>query len=165
MLRGIMPEITQFAMDGISGKPLPVGFPYKVEIENACGTTFFPCLVGAIKLNESGLGDGLEIENYAGFDGGRGVMQVRGDDVPADWWKPQVNIQYAVDQCLRRWHAYWKERAQDEALIRAIGASYNAGYAKALVGYSENDIDGYTLNRYGERAYQKYAELTSGVIP
>ena len=72
-------------MDGISGKPLPVGFPYKSK-SRTCAARRFPSLVGAIKLNESGLGDGLEIENYAGFDGGRGVMQVRGDDVPADWW-------------------------------------------------------------------------------
>ena len=151
-------------MDGISGKPLPVGFPYKSIIEQICGTTFFPCLVGAIKLNETGLGQGPHTETNVSFDGGHGIMQLT-SSYPSDWQTPHSNIAYAVEHFLKPDFNYWKSHLQAEPLIRAIAASYNAGLGNAQVGHNEGDLDKFTTQRYGERCYSKYFELINGRIP
>ena len=63
--------------DGIAGTALPADFPYKQIIEQLCfENNVSPCLVGAIKMNETGLGQGPETENDISGDGGHGIMQL-----------------------------------------------------------------------------------------
>lgn len=153
--------------DGISGQPLPNGFPYKTEIEQLCDTptpeTFFPCLVGAIKMNETGLGQGPATEWDISGDGGHGIMQLT-SSFPDDWEEPAGNIGYAIRHFLMPAYEYWKQTLQGGDLIRAIAATYNGGLGNAQAGHDEGDIDKFTTNRYGERALAHYINLAGGTI-
>jgi hypothetical protein len=153
--------------NGISAAPLPTGFPYKAIIEQVCGTTFFPCLVGAIKMNETGLGQGPTTENVISFDGGHGIMQLT-SAWPDDWQDPQANIRFAVEQFMTGSYAVWTSSPYSLSggdLVRAIAASYNAGYEQALAGHKAGDFDRYTTNQYAARALAHYQQLIQGVIP
>jgi hypothetical protein len=84
-------------IQGISGAPLPEGFPYKAIIEAVCGEAFPPCLMGAIKMNETGLGEGPAAELNISFDGGHGLMQLT-SSWPTDWAEPAYNAGYGNAQ-------------------------------------------------------------------
>lgn len=150
-------------IDGISGESLPADFPYKTVIEEACGADFFPCLVGAIKMNETGLGCGLETEQCISGDGGHGIMQLT-SSYPDNWQEPLPNIDYAVDHFLRLAYEFWRPTLQGSDLVRAIAATYNGGLGNAEAGHAEGDIDRYTTNRYGDRALAHYEALIAGRI-
>lgn len=152
--------------NGISGAPLPDGFPYKQTIEVICGTTFFPCLVGAIKMNETGLGHGPDTENDVSFDGGHGIMQLT-SSWPSNWQDPHANIQYAVEEFMRGAYASFTSPPYSfsgDTLVKAIAAAYNAGFANAVAGHNEGDLDKYTTNNYGARALTHYHNLLNGVM-
>lgn len=150
--------------DGISGAALPAGFPYKSEIEISCWRNgFFPCVVGAIKINETGLGCGFDTETCISGDGGRGIMQLT-SSYPSDWPTPRSNIEFAVAQFLLPAYTAWKDKLQGDDLVRAIAATYNAGFGNAQAGHDEGDLDKYTTNRYAERALAHYKALITGNI-
>ena len=152
--------------NGISGAPLPQGFPYASIIAQVCGETFFPCLVGAIKMNETGLGYGPTTENDISGDGGHGIMQLT-SSFPADWQDPATNIHYAVSTFLVPAYDNWTSppySLQGDSLVRAIAASYNAGFGNAVRWHNEyGDVDHGTTNRYGDRALAHYKNLLDGI--
>jgi|SRR6185312_6683470 len=148
---------------GISATTLPDGFPYKAIIEDLCGSTFFPCLVGAIKLNETGTGFGPVTENDISGDGGRGVMQLT-SSYPSNWQDPKANIRYAIKHFLVPAMNEWSSELQGDDLVRAIAATYNAGLGNAQAGHKIGDIDAYTTNRYGERCLKRYQALLQGMV-
>jgi len=150
--------------DGISGAPLPSGFPYAAIIAARCiPDSFFPCLVGAIKMNETGLGHGPDTETIVSGDGGRGIMQLT-SSYPSNWTNGAVNIGYAIDHFLIPAYQAWRGELQGPDLIRAIAATYNAGLGNAQAGHREGDVDKYTTNRYGARALAHYQNLLKGVL-
>jgi len=154
--------------NGISGAALPNGFPYKSIIEQVCADkAFFPCLVGAIKMNETGLGQGPVSENDISFDGGHGLMQLT-SSWPDNWEDPETNIAYAVQMYMLGAYASWTSppySLDGDDLVRAIAASYNAGFDNALAGHRIGNVDAYTTNNYGARALSNYKALVAGTIP
>lgn len=154
--------------NGISGKGLPEGFPYKAIIETLCVKhNFFPCVVGAIKINETGLGQGPTTENDVSGDGGHGIMQLT-SYVPPDWQNPTVNIECAITKFLLPDYAVWTSppySLSGEELVKALAASYNAGFDNALAGHKQGNVDLYTTHNYGQRALSNEIALTQGTIP
>lgn len=150
-------------INGISGNLLPTGFPYKAIIENLCGSKVPPCLVGAIKLNETGTGSGPVTEQDISGDGGRGIMQLT-SSYPKNWQDPTANISYAVSHFIIPAMNEWKDELQGDNLVRAIAATYNAGLGNAQAGHKIGDIDAYTTNRYGERCLQRYQALLQDMV-
>lgn len=163
---------------GISGAALPAGFPFKQQIENVCASparNFPPCLVGAIKMNETGLGDDPAALEYGadpetgllpnGDNAGHGIMQLTSSWPDPGWDNAWTNIAYAVDHFLIPALVAWKDSLQGDDLVRAIAASYNAGLGKARQGHCEGDVDKYTTNDYGARALKEYTALAAGTIP
>jgi hypothetical protein len=148
---------------GISGAPLPEGFPYKAIIEAVCGEAFPPCLMGAIKMNETGLGEGPAAELNISFDGGHGLMQLT-SSYPTDWAEPAANFRYALEQFLLPALVDWQDAEQGDNLVRCIAATYNAGYGNAQAGHAEGDVDKYTTNRYATRALAHFTALSAGRI-
>lgn len=147
---------------GISGQPLPASFPYASIINQLCGDRTPPCLVGAIKFNETGLGCGPETENCVSFDGGRGVMQLT-SSYPSDWTDPRSNIGYAIahfiDPAIDAWIALG---LQGDDLVRAVAASYNEGLGTAELAHkTRDDVDAYTTHAYGMRALEEFKRLVS----
>lgn len=150
--------------DGISGTLLVATFPYAKIINNLClQVDFFPCLVGGVKMNETGLGQGPTTENDISGDGGHGIMQLT-SSYPSTWQEPQANIGYAIDHFLLPAYAYWREELQGDDLVRAIAATYNAGLGNAQAGHAEGDVDRYTTNHYAARCLEHYHNLVKGVI-
>lgn len=150
--------------DGISGAILPAAFPYAKIINNlALQVDFFPCLVGAVKMNETGLGKGPTTETDISGDGGHGIMQLT-SSYPSTWQEPAANIGYAIDHFLLPAYAYWREHLQGNDLVRAIAATFNAGLGNAQAGHNEGNVDRYTTNYYAARALRHYQDLTKGVI-
>jgi len=145
--------------DGISGAPLPPGFPYK-DIIDALSVKYqvSPCLVGAIKVNESGLSDPPDVMSG---DGGHGLMQLT-SSWPENWADPYANIEYAIAHFIVPAWQYWDQWLQGEGLIRAIAASYNAGLGNAIAGHEKGNVDLYTTNNYGQRALEHYQDLLAG---
>lgn len=150
--------------DGISGAPCPNALPYAQIINSLCiARNFFPCLVGAIKMNETGLGQGPTTENDISADGGHGIMQLT-SSYPSDWADPTANITYAIDHFLIPAYDAWKDQLQGDDLVRAIAATYNAGYGNAASGHSIGNVDAYTTNDYGARALTHYTALVAGLV-
>lgn len=151
--------------DGIDGAPLPAGFPYKDIIEQVClDNGVAPCLVGAIKMNETGLGQGPGTENDISGDGGHGIMQLT-SSFPDNWQDPTANISYAVEHFIVPAWADWDETLQGDDLVRAIAATYNAGYGSAYAGHVKGNVDLYSTDNYGARCLAKYTALIGGTIP
>lgn len=159
---------------GISNAPLPAHFPFGDIIAAQCKEyAFYPCLVGAIKLNETGIStDPNELQAgtdpYTGLlpdgsNGGRGPMQLT-SSYPVNWRDPATNIGYAIYHFLIPALREWEEMLQGDDLVRAIAASYNAGFGNAERGHLEGDVDRYTTDRYGERALAHYHNLIGGRI-
>lgn len=150
------------ARDGISGAPLPAGFPYKDLIDSlSLKYEVSPCLVGAIKMNESGLTDSPDVESG---DGGHGLMQLT-SSYPDNWQDPATNIEYAIKNFIIPAWQYWDQYLQADGLVRAIAASYNAGIGAAIEGHDKGNVDLYTTDNYGERALTNYTALSQGSIP
>lgn len=148
--------------DGISGAPLPAEFPYKSIIEQVCfENDCSPCLVGAIKINETGLTDPPDVVSA---DGGHGLMQLT-SSYPPDWADPEANFRYAVQNFILPAWTYWNTSLQGDDLVRAIAASYNAGIGGAQNGHDQGNVDLYTTNNYGARALANYTSLVGGTIP
>ena len=152
--------------DGIAGTALPADFPYKQIIEQLCfENNVSPCLVGAIKMNETGLGQGPETENDISGDGGHGIMQLT-SSFTDDWQDPAANIGYAIAHFIVPAWTYWAAQGETgEALAKCIAATYNAGLGNAQAGFASGDVDEYTTNNYGERAVTKMQALIGGTIP
>ena len=129
-----------------------------------------PCLVGAIKINETGLGQGPTTENDISGDGGHGIMQLT-SSYPNDWQDPATNIAYAIEHFIVPAWNYWANAnafsaaQQGEALVKCIAATYNAGLGNVQEGFERGNVDLYTTNNYGERAVANYAALVGGTIP
>lgn len=150
--------------DGISGALCPNALPYAQIINNLClSRNFMPCLVGAIKMNETGLGQGPTTENDISADGGHGIMQLT-SSYPDDWADPTANITYAIDHFLIPAYENWKGELQGDDLVRAIGATYNAGLGAAQSGHVNDDIDLYTTNDYGARCLAHFKNLVAGTV-
>lgn len=149
--------------DGISGAALPAGFPYKPIIEKVCfENDCSPCLVAAIKMNETGLDDPPDIVSG---DGGHGLMQLT-SSYPSNWADPYANFQYAVQNYITPAWAFWVgEGLQGGDLVRAIAAEYNAGRGGAEEGHAEGDIGKYTTDHYDQRCLSNYLALIGGTIP
>lgn len=174
---------------GISGAPLPAEFPFAVEITNACtAKNFPPCLVGAVKANETSAstdpkimqigtwpgsdyltnaaGTGPDTENAAGH----GIFQLT-SSWPANWDDPQASALYAIERFLQPAIDFWTANGfSGDNLVKAVCASYNAGQGAAWnyhVRY--NDVDGVppnsTTNRYGARGVAAYNTLITGKLP
>jgi len=151
--------------NGVSGAPLPVGFPYKTIIDLiGMSSNFSPCLIGAVKMNETGLGQGPTSEQDVSGDGGHGLMQLT-SSWPSDWKDPQANISYAVEHFLIPAFNAWKGTLQGDDLVRAIAATYNAGLGNAEAGHAEGDVGKFTTNHYDQRCLVKYKALVGGTIP
>jgi hypothetical protein len=163
--------------DGISGAALPAGFPYKSVIETACfASNCSPCLVGAIKMNETGLNavdaelqDGCDASTGLMPDGsncGRGPMQLT-SSFPPDWSTPSSNFAYAITQFIMPAWTYWVNAGlQGYDLVRAIAASYNAGIGGAQQGHDQGNVDLYTTGGdYGANALANFQSLVAGTIP
>jgi hypothetical protein len=154
--------------DGVSGAPCPNGLPYAQLINSLClARDFFPCLVGAIKMNETGLGQGPATEHDISADGGHGIMQLT-SSFPSDWADPRANIAYAVDHFLLPNYQVLVAPPysfQGDDLVRAVAAAYNEG-----LGTAEEDHDRYsnvdygTTNDYGARALIHYQNLVAGTV-
>ena len=149
--------------DGISGVPLPDGFPYKDIIDTVgVANNVSPCLIGAIKVNESGLADPPDVQSA---DGGHGLMQLT-SSWPSDWADPQANFTYAVAHFITPAWQYWADQGLvGENLVRAIAATYNAGLGNAIAGHRNGNVDELTTNNYGARALANYQALIGGTIP
>lgn len=162
--------------DGISGHLCPNGVPFAGIINTeSLAADFFPCLVAAIKLNETGLGtnaaclqDGANPATGLMPDGsnaGHGIMQLT-SSWPSDWNTPDGNIRYAITQYLVPAYEAWRGKLQGSDLVRAIAATYNAGYGNALRGHEEyGNVDQFTTNGYGSRALANYVALVGGTVP
>jgi hypothetical protein len=154
--------------DGIEGIALPGDFPYATIINTLCDEpepgNYFPCLVGAVKFNETGLGYGDATENDISADGGHGIMQLT-SSFPDNWQDPTTNIDYAITNFLIPAYTAWKAVEQGDNLVRCIAATYNAGYSLAQAGHNAGNVDLYTTNNYGARALSVYQMLVNGDIP
>lgn len=145
--------------------PCPDNFPYADTINELClARDFFPCLVAAIKVNETGLGHGPSTEQDISFDGGRGVMQLT-SSYPDNWQDPTANITYAINHFLVPAYDYWKDQLQGGDLVRAIAATYNGGLGNAEAGHRAGNLDQFTTNDYAARCLQHYEALVAGTIP
>ena len=150
--------------DGISGAPCPNALPYAQIINSLCiARNFFPCLVGAIKMTETGLGSGPATENDISADGGHGIMQLT-SSYPDDWADPTANITYAIDHFLVPAYNDWRTTLQGDDLVRAIAATYNAGLGNAQAGHAQGNVDLYTTNDYGARALAHEQALVLGNV-
>lgn len=150
--------------DGVSGALVVASFPYAKIINSlSLSANFFPCLVAAIKMNETGLGQGPATENDISGDGGRGIMQLT-SSYPSDWQQPQANIGYAITHFLVPAYVDWRGELRGNDLVRAIAATYNAGLGNAQAGHAAGDLDKYTTNRYGARCLGHYQNLCKGII-
>lgn len=162
--------------DGISGAACPDALPFASVINQACiDYDFFPPLVGAIKYNETGLStDPAEMEAGAdrttgllrdGSHAGHGIMQLT-SSWPSTWADPASNVRYAITYYLRPSYEYWRTIVQGDDLVRAVAASYNAGFGAAMSSHNQyGDVDYYTTCRYGERALFAYHALRQGRLP
>lgn len=151
--------------NGISAALVPNEFPY-ADIINVQATfqDFFPCVVAAIKVNETGLGQGPTTENDISGDGGHGIMQLT-SSWPSDWQEPELNIEYAIEHYMVPAYEYWLGKLQGDDLVRAIAATYNAGLGNALAGHANGNLDEFTTNNYAARCLSHYQALITGVIP
>jgi hypothetical protein len=153
------------ARDGVSGAPCPSAFPY-ADIINTLAVEFnvSPCLVAALKFNETGLGHGPESEQVISFDGGHGLLQLT-SSWPEDWQDPTANIRYAIEQYIIPAWNYWRNYVQGGDLVRGIAATYNSGLGGAEAGHAEGNFDLNTTNNYASRCFEAYHTLTEGGIP
>jgi hypothetical protein len=150
------------ARDGISGLPLPAAFPYWQIFQDLCMKyEVAPCLVGAIKVNESGLTDPPDVMSG---DGGHGLMQLT-SSWPENWADPATNIEFAIVNFILPDWRYWDQYLQGDGLVRAIAASYNAGLGNAIAGHEQGNLDLYTTDNYAARALANYYQLAAGTLP
>jgi hypothetical protein len=149
--------------DNVSGTPVPSGFPYSTLINQiAAANNVAPCLVAAIKINETGLNDPPDIVSG---DGGHGLWQLT-SSYPSDWADPEANCTYAVQNFIVPAWEYWAGCGQTgEALVKCIAAEFNGGRGNAQAGFDEGNVDAYTTNNYGARAVANFQSLISGQIP
>lgn len=159
---------------GISGAPLPAGFPCGSIIADACESAgFFPLVVGAIKMNETGWStnaDELQIGADAttlllpdGSRAGVGLMQLT-SSYPDNWRDPLATFLYAIHHFLIPALDAWKNDLQGDDLVRAMAATYNGGLGAAEDGHAQGDLDLFTTDHYAQRALTHYHALLKGVI-
>lgn len=144
--------------NGISGAPVASKHEYaQIVTELGAAENVAPLLVYAIRLNETSEGDPPDIVSG---DGGHGVMQLT-SSYPPDWADPRANIAFAIENFIAPEWASWVRDTglQGENLVRAIAASYNAGYGAALAAHNAGDVDAATTNQYGARALANYRRL------
>jgi hypothetical protein len=161
---------------GISGTALPAGFPYKTIIEQQCfENNCPPCLVGAIKLNETGLNqDDTELQDGCnaatmllpdGTNCGRGPMQLT-SSWPSDWQDPAASFRYAIQEFINpAIAAFAALGVTGPALVKCAAAAYNEGLGTAELAHAEGYVDKYDTDDYGLRAEQSYTALIAGTIP
>jgi hypothetical protein len=174
---------------GISGAALPEGFPFALEIANVCAAKDFPpCLVGAMKANETGASADpkiMQIGTWPGSDyltnaagngpdptqnAGHGPYQLT-YSWPSNWDDPTASTAYAIDNFLQPAVDFWvANKFGGDNLVKAVLASYNAG-TNTVWGYhvKYNDLDGVapncTTDKYGARGLTAYTALVSGKLP
>lgn len=158
----------------ISGLPLPVGFPFRNEITEACDRVDAPpCLVGAIKLNETGMStNAAELQDGCvpgtekmpdGSDAGHGIFQLS-SSWPSDWNNPLANAVYAVRVFIVPAITFWYSAHgyTGDDLVRCVAASYNAGISAAWVGHLEGSVDAFTTDDYAQRCLAHFQMLVAG---
>lgn len=150
--------------NGINGDPLPSDFPYAGTINTLCVEfTCSPALVGAIKMNETGLGQGDTTNNVVSSDGGHGIMQLT-SSYPLDWNVPASNITWAIRQfILQAWTAFAKMGEEGDDLVRCIAAAYNEGLGTAIEAHDVyGNVDEWDTDQYGARALAHYHAIIGG---
>jgi hypothetical protein len=168
----------------LRGAPLPANLklPFTAEIERACevAPTFSPLVAMAIKWCETGSStDPARLQGGAdpttllmpdGSNAGRGIFQLT-SSFPANWRDPYENALYAVEHFLLPAESFWANQygLQGEALVRAIGAEYNAGRLGAQQGHDLADIGLFTTFldglSYADRCLLHYQNLEKGAMP
>jgi hypothetical protein len=155
--------------NGISGAPVPTSLPYSNNINDAAiQTDFSPIFLYSICWHESIQGevDGFwdDASTVISNDGGHGLAQLT-SSYPTDWADPTANAQYAVTNFLLPDMAVWTEQfgVTGDILIKCVAASYNAGLAGAEEGHSQNDVDLYTTDEYGQAVLNIYYDILNTV--
>ena len=154
---------------GISGTHLPANFPFAVTFNMIAGTKgFFPCVLGAVAWEETlKVLTPAQAMPYISSDNGHGIFQLT-DSWPKDWQVPSSSAAYACDDYLLPALKQWTTQTtlQGDDLIRAVAATYNAGWQNAWDGHLNGNVDEYTTNQdYGTRVLADYHTLVAGLIP
>ena len=155
---------------GVSGKPIPSGLPYEEQIKDACFVySFPPCLAYAIASVETIGGEVAGSWNAAtviSADGGHGLFQLT-SYVPPGWDDPATNASCAVLDWLvpDATRAFQELRLSGDNLVRAVAASFNAGWYGMMSGHRLNDVDRFTTNHYAARVLANYHKLVAGQSP
>ena len=145
-------------IEGIEAKPVPEHHEFSAMVNDLCiAANVPPCLVYAIRLNETSEGDP---PNVTSGDGGHGIMQLT-SSFPDDWEDPKSNFTYAINHFIAPDldQAVKDTGLQGDGLIRFVAAAYNAGYGTAIEDHNRGDVDAHTTNRYGERAVAHFHDL------
>lgn len=155
---------------GISGAPIPSGLPYADIIQAACEQrNFWPCVAYAIACNETIIGQlngKWDAATVVSEDGGHGLFQLT-SSWPDNWEDPAANTAYALDHFLlnaRDEWLTWSKGIEGTDLVRAIAATFNAGFGGAWKGHENGDVDLYTTDDYGARAAAIYERLITGTF-
>lgn len=158
-------------IDDIAGKLVPARHEYAESVnELSAAANVPPCLVYAIRLNETSEGDPPTVlEDGAnpdtgllpnGDNAGHGIMQLT-SSWPSDWANPSSNIEYAIAHFIKPdlEQAVIDTGLQGDGLIRFVGAAYNSGYGAALRNHNLGDVDLGDTNRYGDRVLKHFNDL------
>jgi hypothetical protein len=162
---------------GISGAPVPSGLPFAAQVMAASATAGVPpCLVYAIKVNETGLGRVADVLQDGalstglmpdGSNAGHGIFQLT-SSWPLTWADPQANANYAVRCFISPAIEFWNgvHGYTGDALVRCVAASFNAGVGAAWLWHVEyNNVDAFDTDHYGARALKHYHDLILGKSP
>ena len=149
---------------GVSGQLVMRGLLYADTTNHVCVSyDFFPCVAYAIFWQESIEGEvngKWDAKTVVSGDGGHGIGQLT-SSWPDNWQDPVANITYAVEHFMVPALQDWQNLLHGDDLVRAIAATYNAGFGQAWNGHVLGDLDMYTTDRYGERALATYRSLTT----
>lgn len=143
---------------GISGAPVASTYPYADLTNSICLThNFPPPLAYAIFWQESIQGQvngKWDAATVVSGDGGHGIGQLT-SSYPDNWDVPFTNITYAIEHFLIPAMQDWPS-LEGEDLVRAVAATYNAGYGNAYQGHQQGDVDMYTTDHYAQRVLESY---------
>lgn len=138
------------------------GLPYSDITNQVCVVReFFPCVAYAIFWQESIEGETegkWDAKTIVSEDGGHGIGQLT-SSWPSNWEDPRANIDYAVEHFMVPAFHNWRGELLGSDLVRAIAATYNAGYGQAEAGHERGNLDTFTSDDYASRALQTYNNL------
>lgn len=156
---------------GLSGAQVPVDLRYAGAINSAgWSCAFSPALAYAVAWRETISGEAAGLwptaAGVVSSDGGHGLYQLT-SWVPDDWADPAKNAYYAVHDWLAvdavRWFSEY--RLVGGPLVRAIAASFNAGFNAARKAHELGDVDLITTDRYGDGVLKIYQQLLATGSP